>query len=276
MNMQKSIKILGINIQSYTWPEIAEKLDELLKIGRKFQVVTVNTEFISTAQNSPVVTEMINSSKIRVADGVGLLIAAKYLSIPKTKNKYTRWIHKAIILKICILAAIFYPKYLKTALPERISGVDLSHEIVKIAIKNKLKIFLLGAQTGVAEKVALKLQTDNFDLRISGVYAGSPKVDDEQKIIDLINKHRTDILFVAYNFPQQDLWIKRNLKKLNVKMAIGLGGTFNYLSGEKKRAPEWMQTHGLEWLYRLVTEPAKRFKRQLSLPRFLYLLYKSN
>lgn len=273
MPQSKYIKILGAKIEPLNWQKVQEKIEDLLDKPGKSQVVTVNTEFIMAAIQLPDLLLTINKAALRVADGVGLLVAAKFLSL-KLSESY-RVIHAIWQLKLCALAAIFYPRYIHNPIPVRISGVDLAQEIIKIAIKRNLRIFLLGGRLGIAEKTALILQTDNPDLRIAGVYAGSPKVEDEGKIIELINKHKTDILFVAYNIPQQDLWISRNLRRTSAKLAIGLGGTFDFIAGEQKRAPLWMQNHGLEWLHRLIHQPFARFRRQLTLPIFLYAILKS-
>lgn len=276
--MAKPINILGVKIDALTNAQALGKISEILNQKAKSQIATVNTEFVITAQHYPDFLETINSSKLRLADGFGMLIAAKFLSQKLTSKPFWRQLSALWKLKVCVLSSVFAPKYLKSTVPERISGADLTVQICEIAAKERLKIFLLGAVPGVAEKAALQLQTDIYDLRVAGTYAGTPKVEDEAKIIELINKNHADILFVAYGAPAQDLWIRRNLKKTSCKLAMGVGGTFDFIAGYDghrriKRAPLFWQNHGLEWLYRLIQQPS-RIKRASSLPKLLSALYK--
>ena len=98
-------------------------------------------------------------------------------------------------------------------------------------------------------------------LKIVGTHAGSPKIKEEQSIREKIDDSKADFLFVAYGAPKQEIWISRNLKKLEtVKVAVGVGGAFDFVAGKRKRAPKWMQKIGLEWLYRLLQQPT-RIKR---------------
>ena len=105
-------------------------------------------------------------------------------------------------------------------------------------------------------------------LQIVGAYSGSPAADEEDAIVERINQSNADILFVAYGAPEQDKWIARNLPRLQVKMAMGIGGAFDFIAGVVPRAPIWMQRMGLEWLFRLYLQPW-RIRRMLRLPRFV-------
>jgi N-acetylglucosaminyldiphosphoundecaprenol N-acetyl-beta-D-mannosaminyltransferase len=105
-------------------------------------------------------------------------------------------------------------------------------------------------------------------LQIVGTYSGSPSPNEEDAIVAQINEAQADILFVAYGAPEQDKWIARNLPRLGVKMAMGVGGAFDFVAGVVPRAPLWMQRVGLEWLFRLYLQPW-RFKRMLRLPLFV-------
>ncbi|MBU1992726.1 WecB/TagA/CpsF family glycosyltransferase, partial [Patescibacteria group bacterium] len=119
------------------------------------------------------------------------------------------------------------------------------------------RIFLLGAAKGVAEEVKEKFKK----AKIVGTYEGSPAPKQEKKIRELIVNSGTEVLFVAYGAPAQEMWISRNLKFLKtVRLAVGVGGAFDFLSGKVKRAPGWMRKIGLEWLYRLIKEP-RRIRR---------------
>ena len=129
----------------------------------------------------------------------------------------------------------------------------------KICKESKKRIFLLGAEEGIAEDAAKKLKAN-----IVGTHSGSPKVEDEKEIIEKLNRLKPEILFIAYGAPAQELWIARNLKKIpSVKLAMGVGGSFDFIAGKTKRAPKWMQKLSIEWLYRLIKEP-RRIKRILN------------
>jgi N-acetylglucosaminyldiphosphoundecaprenol N-acetyl-beta-D-mannosaminyltransferase len=101
-----------------------------------------------------------------------------------------------------------------------------------------------------------------------GVYSGSPAPEEEETIVERVNASGAEILFVAYGAPEQDKWIARNMPRLHVKMAMGVGGTFDFIAGIIPRAPLWMQRMGLEWLYRLYLQPW-RIRRMMRLPRFV-------
>jgi N-acetylglucosaminyldiphosphoundecaprenol N-acetyl-beta-D-mannosaminyltransferase len=109
------------------------------------------------------------------------------------------------------------------------------------------------------------------NLQIVGTYSGSPAVEEEDEIVALVKQAGPDILFVAYGAPQQDKWIARNLEKLGVPLAMGVGGTLDFIAGVAVRAPRWVQRLGLEWLHRLCREPW-RWRRMLALPRFVWLV----
>lgn len=215
------VKILGVRFDNVTIKEALEKALKFAKGGRKHYICTPNPEMLLEAQKNRKFTKILDRSSLNTPDGFGILLAARFK---------------------------------RTPLKERVTGTDLMREILQTC---KQKIFLLGANEGVAKKVAEIWNTAN----IVGTFAGSPKASEEHKIREIINDSGAEILFVAYGAPAQEMWIYRNLKYLKtVKLAIGVGGAFDFLAGKVKRAPAWMRKCGLEWLYRLIKEP-KRAKR---------------
>ena len=133
-------------------------------------------------------------------------------------------------------------------------------------------MFLLGGWSDVAERTARRLTERYPGLEVVGTYAGSPNEAENDAIVARINDSRANVLLVAYGAPAQDKWIARNRETMPaVRVAMGVGGTFDFVVGEAKRAPRWLQRIGLEWLYRLVREPW-RWRRQLALPRFVLAL----
>jgi N-acetylglucosaminyldiphosphoundecaprenol N-acetyl-beta-D-mannosaminyltransferase len=125
----------------------------------------------------------------------------------------------------------------------------------------------------VADRAAAGLEERYATLQIAGCYAGSPSLLERDYIVDLIRRSRADLLFVAFGAPQQDVWIARELRSTGVSVAIGVGGSFDYVAGIARRAPRWMQEHSLEWLWRLLNQPW-RWRRMLALPRFVWLVWR--
>jgi len=251
-------KILKIRIDNISLKEATETALKWAQGDIKRMIATPNPEMILEAQKNHKFLRILNNSNLNIPDGTGLLWAAKYLKITeKTKFKAIKLIKWATSL----LAIAIYPPYIHSEIKERVTGADLMQEICKKSGKLKLKIFLLGAAEGVAEKGKNTLEKKYPEIKIVGTYAGKPLTTEDTKIIAKVDKSKADIIFVAYGAPSQEFWIARNLKKLKtIKLAIGIGGTFDYIAGVQKRSPRWMQKLGLEWLYRLLQQP-KRLRR---------------
>ncbi|MBN1562722.1 MAG: WecB/TagA/CpsF family glycosyltransferase [Anaerolineae bacterium] len=200
------------------------------------QICTVSPEFVMIAQQNPAFMRVLQEADLCVADGVGLLFAARYLGRP---------------------------------LPERVTGSDGVPLIAQRAAREGWSLYLLGAAPGIAEQAAARLIEQNPGLQIVGTYAGSPAPEEEDAIIERVNASGADILLVAYGAPRQDEWIARNRERLAVSVAMGVGGTFDFVAGVVPRAPRWMQRLALEWLFRLIRQPW-RWRRMLRLPRFVW------
>ena len=153
-------------------------------------------------------------------------------------------------------------KLLGKGLKRRITGVDLVEMLCMEGAKKPITIGFLGSRPGVADKTAECLQKKYPGLKV--IFAKEEWNEGSSKQID--------ILFVAFGSPKQELWIAENLSKLPVKVVIGVGGSFDFISGRVKRAPAWIRKAGFEWLYRLINEPW-RIKRQLSLITFIFLVF---
>ena len=245
------VSILGVHVGRVSQAQAIERIDQFVAQYRASmnetrntdamstvscqQVVTVNTEFVMEAQHNLPFRQCINEAALTVADGAGLVWASRYLHQP---------------------------------IAERVTGTDLLAALASRCAERGYSLYLLGAAPGIAELAGERLQQLNPGLRISGAYAGSPAVDEEDAIIERIRVARADVLCVAYGAPAQELWIHRNLSRLPVAVAMGVGGAYDFLSGRQKRAPLVMQRLSLEWLYRLYREPW-RWRRMLALPRFV-------
>ncbi len=229
------LRILGVPIDAITWKDLRRTITAWVAGDRPRQICTVNPEFVMVAQQDINFYNILNRADLCVADGQGLLWAARHLGSP---------------------------------VPQRITGSDGVPLIAGWAAEEGWSLFLLGAAEGVAARAAAILQEAHPRLRIAGTYVGSPSPQDEDGIVARINASGADILFVAYGAPAQDKWIARNLPRLQVKVAAGVGGAFDFIAGVQKRAPLAWQRLGLEWLYRLIQQPW-RWKRMTRLPRFV-------
>jgi N-acetylglucosaminyldiphosphoundecaprenol N-acetyl-beta-D-mannosaminyltransferase len=256
------IDIFGAKIDSLTFSEVLNKIDFFINSSVQHLIVTANPEILLYAWKNENYLKLINQASLVTADGVGLLWAAKFLSLKKSRN-FIFSIFQAIFIGISL---IIYDKYSRNLIPERIAGVDMLDKICQAAAKKSWKIYLLGGQQGIAELAAEKLQKKYLNLNIVGAQAGPSQIElasaaDNQQLIAEINAKQPDCLFVAFGAPKQEIWLNENLAKLaSVKVAMGVGGAFNYLSGQVKRASEIYRDLNLEWLFRLINQP-QRFVR---------------
>ncbi|EFO79953.1 glycosyl transferase, WecB/TagA/CpsF family [Oscillochloris trichoides DG-6] len=236
---QRRIAILGVGIDDLTEREVLARLDAAIRSRRPHHLVTVNPEFVVEAQVNPDFRTMLARADLATADGFGILLAARYLGTP---------------------------------LRGRVTGVDLTWQLARLCADRGYRIFLLGAAPGVAEAAAAVLQARYPQLVIAGTYAGSPQPRHEPFLRQLIRATHPDVLLVAYGHPQQDLWIARNQSSLQVPLAAGVGGTFDYISGRVPRAPAAIRRMGMEWAYRLIRQP-QRWRRIINaVPRFAWLV----
>ncbi len=236
------VVILGVPVHAITFSGLLDTIATWIARGdRTYQICTASPEFVMIAQADDAFMHVLRQADLCVADGVGLLLAARFLGRP---------------------------------LPERVTGSDGLPLIAERAAQAGWKLFLLGAAPGVAEQAAANLTRRYPGLRIVGTYAGSPDPAEDDALVERINASQADILFVAYGAPRQDLWIARNAPRLSVKVAIGVGGAIDFAAGRVPRAPRWMQRLGLEWLYRLYREPW-RWRRMLRLPRFVWAVVRN-
>ncbi len=167
---------------------------------------------------------------------------------------------------------ILASRLLGRALPERVAGSDLGPEAIREASRRfmsdggqKMRVFLLGAGPGVADRAAEKILEANPGVEIAGTYCpplGFEKdAVENQKAVDAVAKAKPDLLLVGLGAPKQELWVSENREKLETRVALCIGATIDFLAGEKKRSPVWMQHAGLEWLHRLLSEPKRLAKR---------------
>lgn len=266
---RKTLKILGVKIDEISLADAEIKVKDLVESSQKSIIATVNTEFVMRAQTDRQFRDILNNvSRLNLPDSFGMLWAGYFLSLKPPRDRFLKFIYMFLMWLLSIVFMPFLPRLFKTPVKERIAGSDFIWSIAKIAAENKYKLFLFGGAATVAERAALKLQTDVYDLRVTGVYPGD-MTKPITEIIEAINKSKADILLVCLGAPLQEKWLAENLSKTVCKVGIGLGGTFDFTAEIIPRAPYWMRKSGLEWLFRLITDP-KRIKRQLAVPRFMF------
>lgn len=238
----RRVFILGVPVDDVTEAEACAIAAQCVERGGVHQFATVNPEFIMTAQRLPEFKALLQRTELNVPDGVGVLWAARQCGSP---------------------------------LRERVAGVDLMTRLCTVAAERGWRVFLLGAQPGVADRAAELLVLRCPGLRVCGTFAGSPRPEHAEDIVARIRAADPHLLFVAYGAPAQDLWLGEHLPHLerpgHGMLGMGVGGAFDFIAGVQRRAPRWVQRLGLEWLYRLVRQPW-RWRRQLALVRFAWLV----
>lgn len=234
--------LLGTPVHRVTLTETLALLPQWMAEPRLHQICTTNPEFVMAAQMDPQFRQILQQADLCLPDGIGLVWASRWLAWRRGERP----------------------------LPERIPGSELIYHLADLCAQHQWRLFLLGAAPGVADETARRLQSRYPALPIAGVYAGSPNPTENEAIVQRINDSHADLLLVAYGAPQQDKWIARNRQTLyTVRLALGVGGAFDFVTGKAVRAPRWVQQLGLEWLHRLLHEPW-RWRRMLALPRFAW------
>lgn len=233
--MHERISILGVAIDNVDLPAAIERMAGFLAAGGAHHVVTVNPEFVMEAQHNAAFRQVLQQADLATPDGFGLILAARWLGTP---------------------------------FRGRATGVDMVQHLAALAAERGYRLFLLGAAPGVADTAAAVLRERYPGITIAGCFAGSPSPRHEPFLHQLITAARPDMLLVAYGHPRQDIWIARNQPVLNVPLAMGVGGVFDYLAGVVPLAPRPVRALGLEWLYRLVRQPHRWRRIVVAVPLF--------
>jgi N-acetylglucosaminyldiphosphoundecaprenol N-acetyl-beta-D-mannosaminyltransferase len=236
----KKESYLNVDVSVLNYAELMNYIINDIENKQKSTIIAINPEKIMKAQNDKMLLDLLNSATYNIADGIGILYASK--------------------LK-------------KGSIKKRITGIDSMDMLCQLSNDKGYKIFMYGAAPVVVKNAQKALIEKYPQINIVGIIDGYEKNND--KIINKINKSGANILFVALGSPKQEFWINENKDKLNVNIFQGVGGSFDVFSGKVKRAPKWMQSIGLEWLYRLIKEPS-RIGRQKKLFKFLFLIFFKN
>jgi N-acetylglucosaminyldiphosphoundecaprenol N-acetyl-beta-D-mannosaminyltransferase len=222
------LNILDLRINNMTMREAIEHIMTLLDRSEPRQICFVNPQCANVAYVNPEYKAVLHRSHLVFADGIGMKIAGRILGRRVRQN---------------------------------VNGTDLFPRLCDELKDTGKRLYLLGARPGVAEEVREWISRNCPRTQVAGCRDGYFKSDEEEQVIRSIAESRADVLLVAMGVPAQDLWIDRSLERLGVKVAMGVGGLFDFYSGRIPRAPLWVREIGMEWFYRFYQEPTRMWKR---------------
>jgi len=228
--MKNRINILNCPIDKFTMQETIDKIDKSIQNKTNLHHVVVNAAKIVYMQKDKELYDSIVSSDIINPDGQAVVWATRILNQP---------------------------------LRERVSGIDLMENLVKLASEKDYKIFFFGAKEEIVKKVVNNYISLYNNKIIAGYRNGYFTKKEEIKIAKEIEESRADILFVAISSPTKEIFLNKYKNIINIPFIMGVGGSFDVVAGKVKRAPLWMQDYGLEWFYRTMQEPRRMWKRYL-------------
>lgn len=230
------VNILGVHVDMVSIDEAAKLIMEFFDSDGLHAVYTPNSEIIMRAYRDGEFAKLLNRADLLTADGIGVVYASKMLKKP---------------------------------IKERAAGYDIARVVLGKINDTGHKLFLFGGKPGVAEEAKEKLLSEYSNLNIVGLRNGYFNPEEEAEIVEEINASGADIVFVCLGAPKQEEWIDRHREELNVRVAMGIGGSLDVFAGRVERAPEFFCKTGLEWFYRLCKEPW-RIGRMMDLPKFAF------
>ncbi len=233
--MPDDIEAFGVRISPVSMSEAIDKIEGFIQEKTPHHVVTSDANAILRAQEDLEYADIIRRAALITPDGYGVMWGARLLNLP---------------------------------IYERVTGVDMVTGICERAAEKGYSIYILGAAPGIAATAAEKLSARFPGLRVAGTQHGFFKAEEETQVIQTIREAKPDVLFVAFGIPKQEKFIAQHFEAMNVPVSLGVGGSFDVYSEKLKRAPEYIQRSGMEWLYRVWQEPW-RWKRMSYVPRFM-------
>lgn len=235
-------RVLAIPLHTISMQETLNIIQDKLSVDHPSHICFVNAHCANLAYRDPEYLRVLQAATLVLPDGVGLHVAGKILG---------------------------------RAIPHNVNGTDLFPPLCTMLAECDASVFLLGGQPGVAEGVRKWLTAHSPHLRLAGVRHGYFSAEEEPQVIGEIAASSARFLFVAFGAPLQDVWISRHLSALGVRVAMGVGGLFDFYSGRLPRAPLWLRRQGGEWLYRLYQEPRRMWRRYiLGNPLFLLRVFR--
>ena len=238
----KRVTICNIPVDALTMQETLSKVETAIIEKKPLHHVVVNVAKLVNAQKDKALRQAIVDCDIINADGLPVVWASRLLKKP---------------------------------LPERVAGIDLMTELVKLAGQKHYRIFFFGAKEEVVRGLVTKYSSFYGQEIIAGYRNGYYRKEEEKIIVEEIGRSKADILFVAITSPKKEIFLNQYKDVIQVPFIMGVGGSFDVVAGKVKRAPLWMQRNGLEWFYRVTQEPKRMWKRYLiTNSQFIFLLFR--
>ena len=267
--------LLGVRINfPYKRDQLEDLFSSFISSNEKNFIFTVNPEFVVDANSDNHFKDILNKSSFNSADGTGVVMAIKYQEYLSSSKS-----------KLVSLFKVYFDLLFKDLAKERLTGVEIVEFILEYANSHHKSVFLLGgdSEKQVSEKLQRSLEKKFPNIVFVGSSSSFSSRDyDDTRTIDYIQKCMKkkevsviDFLLVGYGHPYQEKWINRNSHLLSACIFVGVGGTFDFLSGIKARAPKYLQTLGLEWLFRLINEPSRFSRIWKAVVTFSYLIFKN-
>lgn len=228
--MGKRVKFLNTFVDALTMDETLEEIQKYIENKECVQHVVINASKLNLMQEDEELTKIINDCPLINADGQSIVWGSKFLGNP---------------------------------LPERVAGIDIFIELIKISAEKGYKPYFFGAKEEVVTEVVRKFKEQYPSLKVAGYRNGYFNNNQSKEIAEDIRKSGADILFVGFSSPMKEFWIREHMEIMKVPFAMGVGGSFDVVAGKTTRAPKWMQKCGLEWFYRFIQEPRRMFKRYI-------------
>jgi N-acetylglucosaminyldiphosphoundecaprenol N-acetyl-beta-D-mannosaminyltransferase len=224
--------LLGVRVDNISVNDLIRQVECFVTSGSRCRVMYANVHVLNTAYRDPDLRRILNDADLVYCDGAGVKLGAHLLG---------------------------------RHLPERMTGADWIYALCQACQKADKMLYFLGGEPGIAEEAAKVLTTRYAGLGVLGTHHGHYDHDgpENDAIIAEINSLHPDVLLVGFGTPLQEKWIDRNFEQLDVPVVWAVGALVDFVTGKKPRAPRWMLDHGLEWLYRLWTEPGRLWARYL-------------
>ncbi len=233
-----TIPLLKVRVNDVDMREALAMCDEFIKSRKPHHIITLDASMCVMAEQDAKLRKIIEDSNLITPDSVGVLWACKRMG---------------------------------KSLRERVSGVELVEMLCSLSPEKHYRLFFFGSAPGVAEMAAEKMMLKYPGCEIVGTRNGFFTENDNNDIVAQIQNAKPDILCVALGIPKQEMWIAEHIQTLGVPICIGVGGTFDVLSGNVQRAPKWMRKLSIEWLHRLISNPRK-IGKVMTLPKFVLLI----
>lgn len=224
------VELFGLQVDNLTMEETLARIDEFIASRRIHHHVVINVDKIVKTHRDPQLREIINACDLVNVDGQPVIWAARMLGKP---------------------------------LKERVAGIDLMQRLIAHSAAKGYRLYFLGAKEEIVSRVVEKVRSQHPNVVIAGWRNGYWKEEEEPEVAKAIASARPDVLFVAVSSPKKEIFLSRWKKEIEAPFVMGVGGSFDVVAGLVKRAPVWMQRCGLEWLFRLLQEPRRMWRRYL-------------